>query len=106
MPSSISLLLLFIISRISCFNLNVRSGTKQDSLSLSWMLAKELMNPIVDPNNMDRFLVAYDKDVSSSEIIACCQIRPLGSAVRDPRFYSSRPGSYSVEQEVVRFREM
>lgn len=73
-----------------------RVGEKRDELAIATTLAKELMNPLF--LSSERFVVA--ECVDSGKCIGFAQIRPLGSAQRDPSLYDSRPGTYSLELDV------
>jgi GNAT superfamily N-acetyltransferase len=73
-----------------------RVGKKRDELAIATTLAKELMNPLF--LSSERFVVA--EDVDTCKCIGFAQIRPLGSAQRDPSLYDSRPGSYNLELDL------
>ena len=94
------LLLLLIISSPFVYalspNVQFRSGIKSDELTIATTMAKQLMNPL--GVKADRFIVATNT-ADNDRPIGWAQIRPLGTAQRDPGKYNSKPGSYDVETE-------
>lgn len=93
--STLSIIVLPCILALSP-NIQFRAGRKSDELPIAVTLGKELMNPL--GISSDRFLIAQDEQ--SNQMIGFVQIKPLGSAKRDPAKYNARPGSYDAERDV------
>lgn len=96
---SLLLLLLFVVTQILALVPNYvsfRNGRTSDEATISFALAKELMNPL--GIKAERFVVAVDK-TNDDKPIGWAQIRPLGTAQRDPSTYNAKPGSFDVERD-------
>lgn len=76
-------------------NVKFRNGKASDTAIISLTMLKELMNPLhLQP---ERFIVATT--TTNDTPIGWAQIRPIGTAKRDPSTYNSKPGSFDVQQD-------
>jgi GNAT superfamily N-acetyltransferase len=100
MPLISAMLLLFLVIASPLVfslspNVQYRGGIKSDEQTIATTMAKQLMNPLGVKS--ERFIVATTAD--NDRPIGWAQIRPLGTAQRDPGKYNSKPGSFDVERE-------
>ena len=74
-------------------NIQFRNGRSSDERTIATTMLKELMNPL--GIKAERFIVAVD----DQRPIGWAQIRPLGTAKRDPSKFNARPGSFDVQSD-------
>jgi len=85
-----------LVSALVPGTVTFRNGRTSDELTIAATMAKELMNPLGIKS--ENFVVAVDNN-KSKRPIAWAQIRPLGTAQRDPSTYNARPGSFDAQRD-------